>query len=581
MFRLFLPLSCLLLACGFVALPIDEAANSSRVDAKAADGRGGWLDMGSNDLGVLPAGEARYAGVAFVVPPGGDETARNCIVLGRDGAQKAVLSIRNAQGAQTISLLHATADAPAPETQQVIGQLAVRYEDGTVDKHDVKVGRDVSDWTSGSSFENAARAWTEYNYNTQVSLFASQFELDASKKPVKVAFAANGKCPWMIVAATLTGKKNLAPIRSSVEPTGTYKSPAPPPADLGRFPGKKPKNVILIIGDGMGQGAARLASYYQYGRGDGTYFQQLPVVGLCSTFSASAPVTDSAASATAFATGTKTSNGVLGLRVDGQHTRENAPVLTSVAARAHAKGRGVAILSSDPLFGATPAAYYAHVTARNEAGKICEQASECGYDVLVGAHWTEQWLLPEGKGGKRQDGRDLIAEMTKNGYVQARTSAEIAAAPRAAKVLGTLAFKDEESIGEAMKAVFGRLGKRSEGFFMMAECADTDHACHENNSSHTVKSVAMVEFMAKAAIDFARGRGDTLVVVTADHDTGHPTVIRGTGPKGRLVIQWSEAGHTKFPVPVHAYGPGAELFEGLIDNTDIAKNIVRLMGLDK
>ncbi len=113
---------------------------------------------------------------------------------------------------------------------------------------------------------------------------------------------------------------------------------------------------------------------------------------------------------------------------------------------------------------------------------------------------------------------------------------------------------------------------------MMAECAETDHANHGNNSSFAVKAVSMVEFMTKAAVDFARTRGDTLVIVTADHDTGHPLVLRD--PSGRLCVQWTDTSHTKYPVPVHAYGPGAELFEGAFDNTDIAKNIVRPMGLD-
>ena len=388
----------------------------------------------------------------------------------------------------------------------------------------------------------------------------------------------------MVVAATVADKVRLRPIRGSFEPTGEFKSPEPP-SGLERFPvGQKPKNIILIIGDGMGLGSVQLASLYKYGCADGAYFQKLPVVGFCTTFSANRPVTDSAASATAFATGTKTSNGVLGLQVDENHDRSNAVRLVSVAARAKARGRGVAILTSDSLYGATPSAFYAHVLSRGDAQTICEQAANCGYDVLIGSAKTEAWLRPEAKGGNRTDGRDLVAEMEKKDYAFVRTADEIAAAPKSAKVLGILdAFgadesaRDEESIGEAVTAVLGRLGDRSEGFFMMAECAETDHANHRNNSSFAVKAVSMVEFMAKAAVDFARRRGDTLVIVTADHDTGHPLVLRD--PSGRLCVQWTDTSHTKYPVPVHAYGPGAELFEGAFDNTDIAKNIARLMGL--
>ena len=574
------------LACGFIALPLEKAANSSRVDSLAADEKGGWLDLGSNDLSVLPAGEASYAGVSFVVPPGGDETAKNCLVLGRKGAETATLALESPAVGRSLFILHAVADAPAPETRREIGRIRLRFEDGSSDVRPIRVGADVSEWTCGRSFANAARAWTDYNHNTQVSLFASRFGLRRPTGLKEVSFEANGVCPWMVVAATVSGKVKMSPIRSSVEPTGEFKSPEPPP-ELTRFPvGRKPKNVILVIGDGMGQGAAQLASEYKYGCAGRAYFQRLPVVGLCSTFSANNPVTDSAAAATAFATGTKTSNGILGLQVDERHDRSNAVRLVSVAARAKAQGRGVAILTSDALHGATPAAFFAHVVSRRAQGEICEQAASSGYDVLVGAGGSEAWFRPVGKGGKRTDGRDLVAEMEKAGYAFVRTAEEIAAVPKSSRVLGALkefagneAEHDEESLGKAMKAVLGRLGDRPEGFFMMAECTETDHACHGNNSSFAIRAVSMVEFMARAAIEFARERGDTLVLVTADHDTGHPLVIRGGGSSGRLCVQWTDTAHTRYAVPVHSYGPGAELFEGVLDNTDIAKGIARLMGL--
>ena len=568
-----------------VPVSLTDVANASRLDDEAADGKGGWLDLGSNDLRVLPAGKASYAGVSFVVPPGGDEMAKNCLVLGRKGAETAMLKLETPAEGKSLFLLHAVAGGPAPETHMAIGRLRLWFDDGSTAEREIRVGADVSEWTCGRSFENAARAWTDYNNNTQVSLFASQFELKSGAKLTEVLFEANGKCPWMVVAATIADQVRLRPIRGSVEPTGAFKSPEPPPA-LRRFPaGLKPKNVILIIGDGMGHGAAQLASLYKYGCADGAYFHKLPVCGFCSTFSASAPVTDSAASATAFATGTKTSNGVLGLQVDAQHDRTNAVPLVSVAARAKAQGRGVAILTSDPLYGATPAAFYAHVTGRGESAKICEQAADCGYDVLVGSVRTEAWFRPSDKeGGKRTDGRDLVTEMEKKGYAFVRTADEIAAAPKASKVLGILdAFvldestRDEESLGKAVTAALGRLDGRAEGFFMMAECTETDHADHGNNSSFAVKAVSIVEFATKAAVDFALKRDDTLVVVTADHDTGHPLVLRN--PSGRLCVQWTDTSHTKYPVPLHAYGPGAELFEGALDNTDIAKNIARLLDL--
>lgn len=567
-------------AFGFTALPIEKAANSSRTDAQADDGKGGWLDLGSNDLGVLPAGEASYAGVTFTVPPSGDESARNCIVLGRAGAETATLELDAPTKEARLFLLHAIAGGPEPETQKEIGKLVLRFDDGSVREHAVCVGVDVLSWTSGRSFANAVRAWTEYNRNTQVSLFVSRFPLESSKRLTRVEFAANGTCPWMIVAASVGKSVRLQSIRSCVEPVGTFRTPEPPP-ELKRFPaGRKPKNVILVIADGMGEAIARMGSLYSHGRADATYFQQLPVVGLCSTASADSPVTDSAAAATAFSTGTKTANGVLGLRVVTRKDRKNPVRLVSIAERARAKGLGVAILTTDPLDGATPAAFFAHTLSRGNRQDIYDAAAGCGFDVLIGSSATEPWLRPASQGGKREDERDLVDEMSRKGYSFVRTAKEIAAAPKANGILGALTtFDEEEGAGEAMAAVFGRLGDRSEGFFMMAESGNPDHTAHAGDATGSIKAISVVEFMAKAAIDFARPRGDTLVIVTADHDTGHPTVLKAAGQQGRLLVQWAEPGHTRFPVPLYAYGPGAERFEGPLDNTDIAKTIAQLLDL--
>lgn len=568
------------LACGFTVLPLGPVANTSRVDQQAADGKGGWLDLGSNDLHVLDEGLQQYAGIPFEVPTVGDENAKTCLVLGRKGAESATLKLAKPATEGCLYLLHATANGPEAEKHAVIGKVTFGYADGTKSEEQVRQGDDVAGWTDSRSFVNAARGWTAYNHNTQVSLYVTKFPWQDKRTLSTVTFEANGTCPWMILAATTDGRKSLRPLGHRMKITGTYRSPASP-TGLTRFPaGLKPKNVILVIGDGMGQALAQIASYYKYGKADEAYFQKLPIAGICTTFSANAETTDSAASATAFATGSKTSNGVVGLQVDSRHDREHAKKLTSVAELAHRRGLGVGIVTTDQLCGATPAGFFAHVLGRKESEKICAQAAASGFEVLVGSAATEPYLYPaEKNNGKRTDGRDLVAEMSGAGYSYVRTVEELTSA-KGDKMLGAISdFTAEDSVGLALKSVLARLAANEKGFFTMAECAGTDWAGHGNDPERAVAEVSKVEFMAEAAIEFAKRRGDTLVVVTADHTTGGPIVVRDGSSEGRLTVDFTSVGHTSMPVPVHAYGPGAERFEGLIDNTDIAHTLVDLLDL--
>lgn len=544
------------LCCGFVALPIQDVANRSRTDRVPDDGKGGWLDLGANNLGVLPSGRQVMAGVPFEIPPDGDENARNCIVLGRTGPEELRWTLPEGVSERRLYLLHArgTVGTPAPET---VGEIVLGYADGSSATNAVRTLADVADWMSGRGGDNAARAWSEYNGASQASMYVSSFGLKENGTLASVTFRANGTTPWMIAAASAAERLPIRPLGRCLEVTDVLRSPEAPRAPLVRFkPGLRPRNIILIIGDGMGQGAARITSYYKYGIGDGLFFNRFPVAGLCATVNVRGETTDSSAAATAFATGTKTANWRLGLTADCRHS------LTSVATRAKAAGLGVALVTSDSITGATPAGFYAHVPSRSEKGRICEQALESGFDVLIGRSGT-------------LDG--FRAALPSRGYVAASGLADCRSVPGRSKVIGETDMTSDVSIAEAMEVAFARLKDGEKGFFMMAECADTDGGGHRNDPSRTVRAVTQVEFMAKAAVDFALRRGDTLVIVTADHETGGALAVRSSD--GRTTVDYMTTSHTSMPVPLHAYGPGAERFEGLIDNTDIAKNVAVLLGL--
>lgn len=544
-------------------IPLGAAANAARIDMEAADGKGGWLDLGSNDLHVLPAGLRDFGGVPFDIPPDAGEDGKTCLVLGRpNGARTATVEVPEGISGKVLYLLHATADAEALLNVKV-GAVVLTYADGSTKRQDISGRRDAADWMSGRSFQNCVRVWSEYNHNTQVSLFVSQFAVDRAQALRRISFEATGKCPWMVVGMSLGEKRPVKRIEAPLLLTKTYRLPTPPESPLARpVPGQRPKNVILIIGDGMGRGAIGFTSTYCRGREKTLLIEQFPVATTCTTVSVEGKTTDSAAAATALATGSKTMNGMLGLRARSDAERKSATRLVPFSERLHARGVSVGLLTNDPLFGATPSGFYAHVSGRGEAGKIAAQAAESGFEILIGNSATLQAFS-----------RD---DMAAHGYVAATTPAELRAADPAAKVFGAIDFgDDEEGLSRGVAEVIRRLARNERGFFLMAESATPDHGSHSNIPMGTVMGVAQVDWMAKAALDFATARGDTLVLVTGDHETGGVNFAKGVS--GKVEITYTTTGHTERPVAFYAYGPGAERFEGGIDNTDVAKIVSSLL----
>ena len=581
--------ACLVLGAGcevaygatFRPISLMKAANASRMDEMPRDGKGGWLDLGSNDLRVLPAGRQDIGGVTFDVPACPDENARTCLVLGRHGKESAEVDVPAGVCGGRLYVLHAIAGGLPPDRREKVGEVKLYYADGLKAECRVRAGVDTADWTSGQAGENAVRAWSAYNDNTQVSLFLSGFDLDPRRELRSVKFKAQGTCPWMIVAATAGKDAQVKGLQSKLEFNETFRAPPARAKPLQAFPaGARPKNVILVIGDGMGLGSIHFTSLYQHGREDALQMQQMPFAGLCTTLAADGGVTDSAAAATAIATGSKTSVGTLGLGIATPEERKCPRQLVSFAEKAHRSGRAVAILTNDKITGATPAGFYAHVASRGQVDVIAEQAVASGYEVLVGSASSEKAFRPKEAGGSRKDGRDVFAEMELKGYVVVRSPQDFAAAPPEKKVVGAFLEEamDEESAATALKTALGRVGDAPKGFFLMCESSLPDHGNHGNVPQKSVKGILQVDWAAAAALDFAEKRGDTLVIVTADHETGGASAVRSRCG-GKATIHYSSFSHTGLPVAVFAYGPGAECFEGLLDNTDIAKIVARLLEL--
>jgi len=558
-------------------LAFGDAANTGFCDTRADDRQGGWTDQGGNDLHVLPPGKLTLSSVPFNILGEDSAPGKTCIVLGGPNRTylpaKAVISVPEVSGA-CLYLLHAAAWCPPAQAKNnMTGVLTVDYADGTSAEVHVRFGRDVGDWTSPESYKNAARAWSAYNANTQVSLFLSRFPL--KKVPVKAIRLEARDSAWMVAAASLGDETPLVPLKADLTLDKTYTAPALDTPLASATASAVPKNIILVIGDGMGPGALKLTSLYQHKADDRLYLQQLPVAGFCTTFSASSPVTDSAASATAFACGYKTDNGTLGLTPDKSR-------VTSVAEAAHKEGRAVGLITSDAITGATPAGFFAHVNARGSYSDVADWVSASSFDVLIGNANGKGWFLPKTAGGQRADTRNVLTEMAAAGYAVSENPDAFAQTPSDKRALGFMAkgtLDSETSLATLTEAALARLAKNDKGFFLMTECAITDAGGHGNKPELTTGGTIQVDWTVKAAVDFARRQGDTLVLVTADHETGGITCGITNNPPGKLVMSYATTSHTGVPVRLYAYGPGSDLFKGTIDNTDIAKNIAKLWRL--
>ncbi|HUU53680.1 MAG TPA: alkaline phosphatase [Armatimonadota bacterium] len=316
-------------------------------------------------------------------------------------------------------------------------------------------------------------------------------------------------------------------------------------------------SAILFIGDGTGPMQIHLSREEP---GQPLEMEKLPVAGIVTTNSVGGRVTDSAAAATALATGRKTENGMVGVAPDGQR-------LQSILERAQSMYKSAGIITTDSLHGATPASFAAHVDDRGKRSEIAAHMAASGADVMMG-FWKEEFL-PKSAGGEREDNRDLIAEMRAKGYEVVYNRDQLLNA-KSDKLLGL--FDDdgtEPSLAEMVTAAVDRLSRDPDGFFLVVEQARIDWECHDHHLPKAISYVRSLDKAVVAAVAAAEKRGRTLVVVTADHETG------GLTPDGAFTTE----DHTATPVRLFAFGPGAEAFTGDLDNTDVPKRIADAIGI--
>ena len=331
----------------------------------------------------------------------------------------------------------------------------------------------------------------------------------------------------------------------------------------------KAVNVIYMIGDGMGLPqvyAAMLASHEEMA------FSQFPYIGVVDTHSASNDITDSAAGGTALASDHKTKNGMVGMNPD------TIPVKTVLEVMKE-QGKETGIVVSCYVTHATPATFYAKVSKRSKYEEIAMQMAESeNINLIIGGGMNHF--------NQRKDKLDLVKRMENElGWKVYDTLADIDTTCKKFAVMADAdhmpkAAKRGDFLPRAVKTAIQTLDDAENGFFLMVEGSQIDFACHAKDSAWMVDEMMDFDQAVKVALDYAKEKGNTLVVVAADHETGGLTMIDRQGKYTNVSFNYSTGSHTCLPVLVYAYGTGAEQFTGWMQNRDLKGKIMNACGFE-
>ncbi|MGN6437776.1 MAG: alkaline phosphatase [Agriterribacter sp.] len=333
---------------------------------------------------------------------------------------------------------------------------------------------------------------------------------------------------------------------------------------------KPVKNIILMIGDGTG-----LAQWYAGYTGNKARLNVFNMrrIGLSLTRSADSYITDSGAGGTAMATGNKTNNAFISVLPD------STPV-PSIPELLIKKNIHSAIISTGDITDATPAAFYAHVPDRNASQKIAEHFLQSDADILIGSG--------EGSFISRKDGRNLLQELKEQkGYTVITDIKGIDTVKNRKLVLldekaGSPSYKGRGSLlQQSLAFSVNKLKQNRNGFFIMAEGAQVDWAAHNNKMEWMVQEVQDLDKAIGDMMRFVDENKETLLIVTADHETGGLTLLNGNLQTGKVAGQFASDDHSAICVPVFAYGPQSNLFMGVYPNTDIFKKIMELFNKER
>lgn len=327
---------------------------------------------------------------------------------------------------------------------------------------------------------------------------------------------------------------------------------------------KKPKNIILLIGDGTGLSQISASQFFNE---DPSNFDRFPVVGLIKTSASNSLITDSAAGATAFASGVKTYNGAVGV---GQDSLRVATIVEHISERGYATG----VIATSSIVHATPACFYAHSTSRRLYEDIASDLVNSDIDFFAGGGL--QFF------NDRTDKQDLLTILKNNGFVIDTTALNKVSHPKqgfllAEDAMPTMLEGRGNFLVDATNLAMQQLSRNDQGFFLMVEGSQIDWGGHMNSGDYLISELIDFDKTLGAALDFAMENGETLVIVTADHETGGFTLSSDGDSYNKIQPTFSTGGHSATMVPVFAYGPGADRFGGIYENTEIYFKMMELL----
>ena len=333
-----------------------------------------------------------------------------------------------------------------------------------------------------------------------------------------------------------------------------------------------PQNIILFIGDGMGVSQVTAVKTVK-GMSELEKFSQS---GLITTWADTNYITDSAAAGTALATGFKTNNRAISVS-------PNQEPLKTVLEYAEEEGKYTGLITTKSITDATPASFVAHVDNRNNQTEIAEHLAHSGVEVAIGGGFS--YFIPSSEeGSRRSDENDLIAEIEKT-HIVIRNPEELLELSDTEGVFGLFAMQalpraiDRNlSLGEMTEKALRILSNNKEGFFLMVEGAQIDAAGHDNDYEYLIQELIEFDDAVGVGLEFAENNKNTLVIVTADHETGGFAVAGGSVRK-RIIDKplFASRDHTAAMVPLFAYGPQSTLFGGIHDNTYVGQTLIELV----
>lgn len=329
------------------------------------------------------------------------------------------------------------------------------------------------------------------------------------------------------------------------------------------------KNVIYMIGDGM---ALPQVFATMLATGNDLAFCQFPYIGVVDTRSKSNTITDSAAGGTALACDEKTKNGMVGMNSD----TVAMPTILDVLAE---QGKSTGIVVTCYSGHATPADFYAKVPKRSMYEDIAVQMAESDKLNLMIAGGRKHFT-------QRKDSINLLERMENElGWTIYDTLANINTDCMKYAVLADdnhmPIYPDRgEFLPDGVRTALETLEKDEDGFFLMVEGSQIDFACHAHDSAWMVNETVDFSNAVQVALDYAKTHDNTLVVVTADHETGGLTMIDRKGKYTNVEFDYSTGSHTCLPVMIYAYGPGAELFTGWMQNNEVKARILKACNIE-